>query len=365
MFEDPRFLSQYQLSAEYDDTDEGKYRNFAWRKPFWSLEDSDAFQFEAWGDNTKADIYQEGGESIEIAHDKEHAAFDWIHEYGNPLKSKRLNLSLGWDAYHYLENHESIVVPPKTEDVHLSAAYTWDTRYRYLELTHIDSLNFTEDISEHLSVTVGAGTLQRHRSSNDEVMFTWQSELQQIKTWNKAILAWSLAGSGRHNDQGGLSAVNIASYGHLYHKATERQTWALGLAYQRQYTNDDLYLPLTLGEDNGLRGYPAFSLTGDKTGLLNLEHRLRYGWPHGRLALGQVLFIDGGFALDPHQTFNQDLIHWSAGWGLRLGLPSLLGKRVARIDFAYPLDGGSISVSASVGQVLQFDRINQGFSKDY
>jgi hemolysin activation/secretion protein len=107
----------------------------------------------------------------------------------------------------------------------------------------------------------------------------------------------------------------------------------------------DAPFQLSLGEDEGLRGYPFRGFTGLNRALLNLEYRVLIPWEHRLVGIGVVPFVDAGYVWNP-----DDLFGCSAGIGLRIGLKKYGRTRVLRVDYAFPLvnargKGGSLSVS--------------------
>lgn len=101
---------------------------------------------------------------------------------------------------------------------------------------------------------------------------------------------------------------------------------------------------LTLGGRTGVRGYDAETFPGARRIVLNLEDRIYLGWPLPDLVdLGVTLFGDVGRVWAGDVPFGVDS-GWrgSVGAGLRIGFPA--GSRdVARIDLAWPVDGGGFA----------------------
>jgi hemolysin activation/secretion protein len=100
-------------------------------------------------------------------------------------------------------------------------------------------------------------------------------------------------------------------------------------------------LQLTLGGDNGLRGYPLRYQAGTSRALLTLEQRYYTKWyPFRLFHVGAAAFVDVG------RTWGTDVTGaGSLGWlrdlgvGLRLGSSRSSFGNVVHIDVAFPLDG--------------------------
>ncbi len=99
---------------------------------------------------------------------------------------------------------------------------------------------------------------------------------------------------------------------------------------------------LTLGGDNGLRGYPLRFQTGSGTALLTIEERYYTRYSLWKIAdIGAAVFFDMGRAWGESAfgpTENQGLLK-DFGFGLRFGnTRSALGN-VVHVDVAFPLGG--------------------------
>ena len=100
---------------------------------------------------------------------------------------------------------------------------------------------------------------------------------------------------------------------------------------------------LTLGGDRNLRGYREERFPGGRRVVINAEDRIYIGWPFREvLDLGGTLFADVGRMLPGDVPFGINS-GWraSAGFGLRGSFPAG-GRSTFRIDFALPLDQGSV-----------------------
>jgi outer membrane protein assembly factor BamA len=100
---------------------------------------------------------------------------------------------------------------------------------------------------------------------------------------------------------------------------------------------------LSLGGDNGLRGYPLRYQTGSARGLLTVEERFFTKWyPWHLFNVGAAVFADvgrtfGSAAIDtPQLGMLRDV-----GFGLRLSNSRSALANVLHFDVAFPLDGDS------------------------
>jgi hypothetical protein len=152
------------------------------------------------------------------------------------------------------------------------------------------------------------------------------------------FLAASLRGQ---HDEGGVQRQVLGASGRYYHALGPRWLLYAGLSGERA-KNPALPDLLTLGGENGLRGYPLRYQTGERRAVLTLEARSFSDLYLYRLfRIGAAAFVDVGSAwggpLAEHAS-----PHWLAnvGVGLRIfSVRSAFGN-VLHLDLAKPLDDG-------------------------
>jgi hemolysin activation/secretion protein len=124
-----------------------------------------------------------------------------------------------------------------------------------------------------------------------------------------------------------------------------RSTWVLW----RQIKNPTLYQNLSLGDENGLRGFSLRGRTGAKMLLANFESRLRTDIRFWFLRLGFTAFVDlGGETWDENEAVNLTELKSSFGMGLRIG-NAKYAAGINRIDFAYNTYNGTWQISIGTG----------------
>jgi len=132
--------------------------------------------------------------------------------------------------------------------------------------------------------------------------------------------------------------------------ATPVLRWVLGRFVLRAYwdarQNDSQRTFVSLGGDNGLRGYPAqqFYTFGGRRILGNFEYR-SLPWLLSSVHLGGVVFYDAGTV---YQRLENARFHHCAGVGVRVLFPQL-NRSVFRIDLGVPLDSSGISALVTYG----------------
>jgi hypothetical protein len=176
--------------------------------------------------------------------------------------------------------------------------------------------------------------------------------------------------SGRRESNGNVNNLFFYGYGHFYMKMPEmglgklhfpRQTLATNLTTVLT-RNIDAPFQISLGENEGLRGYTFKSFTGQNKVLMNIEDRIFTPLDFRIVAIGFVGFLDAGYVWSSEELFRFSDFGVSAGFGLRIGLKKSQSAKVVRVDLAFPLTNSSnafgitsnkgYSISISSGQVF-------------
>lgn len=116
---------------------------------------------------------------------------------------------------------------------------------------------------------------------------------------------------------------------------------------------------LTLGGQQGLRGYDPRELPGGRMAVVGVEDRIYLGWPFPDVFdLGLSVFADAGWMGpgDLPAPYGIDSgMRGSAGIGLRTNFPAG-GRTTYRLDFAVPIGGGAsyrdVRILISIGEWL-------------
>jgi hypothetical protein len=92
---------------------------------------------------------------------------------------------------------------------------------------------------------------------------------------------------------------------------------------------------LVLGSPTGLRGYPAYALSGNRQVLANLEHRFFSDLSFWIFRFGTALFVDAGTVWNEGERLASQRIRTAAGFGLRIENSKRAGSGVIRVDVAF------------------------------
>lgn len=254
-------------------------------------------------------------------------------------------------------------VPGDTQTLFAGGTLGFTDLSEFREISHLDTLEFVQDVPLGTTGSIEAGAAYR----DEEVGGQAQTAAGQMTQPQVSLnLAETMAfGSSRYasarlsgfarldgNDATGWRAdLNFRAFDLSWRP----HTLGLAVTYTEVEETDNLPVQLTLGENNGLRGYPNRELTGQRFLRINFEDRIDLNAQIAAFEIGAVVFGDaawiGGRGADLEGPFT------SAGIGLRVGSKSLLGNGILRADFSVPFDdanGESFDplVSLTIGQVF-------------
>lgn len=362
---DPQlFGTWHTLASRVGETEEGAFLDLALRRPYHHLSDPWTYGMESSSAQEDVDYYREGETTAEVPLDRHEMRFFAAHATGPREERHALGLDLrgryaeyepafGIDAARWR-------VPGDTWWVEFGPYATYEYRPAFDEVQRLDAIDFDEDLP--LGVSLLARVAARYRDeqgvgSEVQPVLALQTRIA-VRAWPETYFTLEATGQARWNDaraQGWRTGLAL----HAYQLSLPQQTLAASFTFDLAAERQDLVPQFTLGEDNGLRGYPAREFSGSRYARLNLEDRIDTGIEVWSVRLGAAAFCDVGWVHDPVQGYSMSDPIRSVGLGLRLGSSHLFGSRVLRLDVAWPLDevGGQdygVSVSFATGQVFTF-----------
>ncbi|MCP4901816.1 MAG: hypothetical protein GY906_33040 [bacterium] len=123
--------------------------------------------------------------------------------------------------------------------------------------------------------------------------------------------------------------------------------WQFRVLYEDSYQLDR-ELQLTLGADNGLRGWNPDTFDGTRRAVANLQWRTLVKRDFLQLfSIGAVVFVDAGQTWGARVGRTTDGVRADAGIGLLLDLTSLSLSKLARVEVAFPDDGSGYVVTVT------------------
>ena len=344
-FADPALLgSRWNAAVGYSSNSDGSQRLFEVGRPFYALETRWSTGFSGLSDDRLESRYALGEVSQRFRHRED--SFDlqgglssgiqqgWVHRWsaGLTYQSDRFATEPG-------------VVGPGRLPPDRELSYPWVAFDRiqdeYLKGRNLDQIDRTEDLhlGGKLHARLGYSTTALGASANRLVFEAQASRGFRFADRQMLLLASDLGGRWGGGETENASWSTSARY---YARNFGDQLFSA--SFEGTFTHNlDPEHQLTLGGDNGLRGYPLRYQDGSARALLTLEQRFFTHWYPFRLAhVGGAIFVDIGKTwadgdaggLSPNYGVLRDV-----GIGLRLASSrSGLGQTL-HVDLAFPLDG--------------------------
>jgi hemolysin activation/secretion protein len=258
----------------------------------------------------------------------------WVHRY---------SVGVGYQDDLYLV--DPAYTPPAQLPADQTLAYPF-VRYELIEDKYVKVIN-RDKIGRAEYFALGwSASLQVGRSS------TGFGATRDLWLYSGAV------NKGFRFEHGGDLLAGISFSGQNADGSGERQYLAANARYYLQYaprwvfyasaTADAIRNPyvsdqLTLGGDNGLRGYPLRYQSGNQRALFTVEQRVYTDWyPFRLVRIGGAVFFDIGRAWGGDYE-NPAAPGWlkDFGFGLRLTSDRSSSGNVLHLDVAFPIDADS------------------------
>jgi hypothetical protein len=340
---DPHFLHSFtRFGLSYVDADDGSTRGLQLERPFYALDVRRAGGIHLLDSERNDSRYVLGDNVGEFAHREE-----FYEGYGGWSRGLRGRWVQRWTAGFTYERDRFAPDPleplggPLPEDRTL--AYPWIgfdlVEDGYQERVNQDQISRTEDVLVGLRASARLGYSDEAFGADRAALLMSASVRDGVDFSPGRSLFGSVGLSGRIED-GELRNGLIGAEGRLYWATSTRSKFyasVSGAAAEQL----DAELQLTLGGDNGLRGYPLRYQAGTARALLTLEQRYYTNWyPFRLFHVGAAAFFDMGRTWGTDITGAESLgLLKDVGIGLRLGSSRSSFGNVVHIDLAFPLDG--------------------------
>jgi len=361
---DPQFLdSWYRLSVEAGATDDGPFGRFSLVRPYKHREDPWTYGIEARYDDRALTYYSRGESFAELPEQGQRIRGFAERAFGPRELRTGVGADVRWRRSDYADlrgdGAQLFRQPIDSNELLFGPVGRVDWAPRYDKRKAIDALDFVEDLKLGIEAELRIAAALRDQSGDHQAALVFAPHLSAAAAPlgdTYVTLEATVDSRWRAGDAQGWRWSTAV---HAFQKSLPRQTLAASFTYQAVYEGRDAPVQLTLGEDNGLRGYPARELSGSRVARLNLEDRIATGLEVWSVRVGAVGFCDVGWVHGAREGLSMGDEAVSAGVGLRFGSSHLLGRKVVRLDVAWPLlsvDGerSGMSVSFAVGQVFSF-----------
>ena len=390
LYFDPQFLNtRWNFETSYQSASDGWRHTMDVLRPFYSLDTKWAYGVSMDSGVSTRKFYRKGRAVAEIDNDHRSGIVFMARAWGERYDKRKIGILFSLDNLIY-PNAARIIFPEATTDKNIKknlnpidkesyrygGMFQW-SRENFVEETYLDNFGRVED----LPVGFRLATMLAYAEEVTPVPnFYLSHSLAQYSRQLNDHQYFSLRGnfSVHRQSNGVFNNVIFGGYAHYYLQMDQlklgkivfpRQTLAANLS--TILTSEvDAPFQISLGEDEGLRGYTFKSFTGQNSLLFNVEDRIFTPFDFRVVAVGFAAFLDAGYVWSSEETLRFKDFGVSVGVGLRIGLKKSQSARVLRIDFAVPLHketgaftnsnqkGYSISVSSD-----QIFRVIENFPK--
>ncbi len=361
-FTDRHFLHpRLRLSGSVGETEEGGFWSARLDRRFQHLEDPWAWSVGVGRREDAADFFELGSTVAEVPRRNLDLSASVSRAWGARDAREVLGLGFSYDDTQYGALDPAgagISVPGDTRILRLGPFYRFAAITGRHKVQNLDTLDFVQDIELGWWPQLGASAVLRDEEGDRERLEPLLSaSLRSAHApWRRTYFTSNVGASWRTRDGDTVGRALYAAL-HAFHFASARHTLAASFTFDDVLEREGLPAQLTLGEDNGLRGYPARNFTGERRARFNLEDRIDTGLELRSIHVDLVAFADAGW-VDGEASSPKDVLS-SVGFGLRLGSSELFGAGVLRVDLAFPLNDApgvddDFSLSVAFGQVFTF-----------
>ena len=337
----------WQLAAQLADNSDGAKQALRVERPFYAL-DSRWATGVSLRNETRIDSVYDLGQIVERfqTHEREATA------YGGWSAGLHDGWTTRWSGGITFDERQASDVEGATPATRLPAdrklVYPWigveAVQDDFREERNFNLIGRVEDVALGTQAKLRLGFATRALGSDRDAL-VFDGIASKGFQWTRSN-TWLVAAAATGRVEHGTLADAVFSAATRYHwRQTARYSLYASLALDHG-VNLDVDKQLTLGGDNGLRGYPLRYRTGQGRWLFTVEQRAFTDWyPFRLFSVGAAAFFDMGAvsgsslvqAPPPPQPPNKVLR--DIGFGLRIGnMRSALGN-IVHIDIAHPLDG--------------------------
>jgi len=327
-------------SYAYNRNDDGHGQSASLQRPFYALDARWAAGFGASENDGIDAVYNAGNSVAEYRHQSQQVETfggwsaglinGWVRRYsiGVSHQSDRYTLEPGKVAPERLPSDLKLVGPFVRFQL---------VQDEFRQDSNLNLIGRIEDFAMGIQATAQLGrALESFDSTRDSWLYNANVSNGFDLTRDSFVLTNAYYG-GRYAEKG--ENQGIGGQARYYQRKGRRLVYYAALSGDAVH-NPDIPAPLTLGGDNGLRGYPLRYQAGERRVLFTAEARAYTDWyPFRLFRVGGAVFYDTGRAWKGENQ-NVDNSGWlrDVGFGLRLLSARSSKGTVLHADFAFPLD---------------------------
>ncbi len=341
-YQDPQLLgSRWALSTQLANNSDGRRKALAIEHPFYSLDTRWSAGVRLLDERRVDSIYNLGNAVDQYGVKQRGATIfggwsDGLHDHW----TTRWTAGVTYDDNQFeprFGSQASGTAPASRKLVYPWIGYEL-IEERYQKLENLNQIGRTEDFSLGWRASAIVGYASTAYGADRNALI-WSGSLGRGLTLSDSHLIEFASGiSGRVENSESKNTV-VSGTGRYYWRQSPRRLFFMSLQADAA-THPDADNRLTLGGDNGLRGYPLRYQAGTGRWIFTAEQRLFTDWyPFRLVRVGGAIFYDMGrtWGDNPNGSRSVGLLR-DVGFGLRLGQTRSGLGNVTHIDIAFPLD---------------------------
>jgi len=334
------FGTRTSASYAYSKNDDGHGQSASLQRPFFELDARWAAGLSASeGEGTDA-VYNAGNSVAEYRH---------RHEVVETFGGWSAGLVNGWARRYSIgvssQNDQYSLDPAKTAPERLPSNLKLVGPFVRFQLiqdefrqdTNLNLIGRIEDFAMGIQANAQLGrALESLDSTRDSWLYSANISNGFDLTRDSFMLVNTYV-NGRYAERGENNSAGALA---RYYQRRGRHVVLYAAVSGDAVSNPDLPGPLTIGGDNGLRGYPLRYQADEQRVLFTTEARGYTDWyPFRLIRVGGAVFYDSGRAWkgENQNTVNSGWLR-DVGFGLRLLSARSSKGNVLHADFAFPLD---------------------------
>jgi len=354
---DSRLLgTRNKINIIYSDFEFNSRRHLLLYRPFFSLDTRYTYSLNIYDDELIPRLFHQGDEFYRYKDDFTHIDISVGRAFG------RYNRIEPYLFYHYTDHdydlytgYPDIGVTPEDETFSGPGTGLRLQTIRYITATYLDEFGSTEDLTEHITFrTIILWSGPTFNASSDHTSVTVEASLF-YQPFDFLYAGYRNTYNSLYNGDLKRDRISNTMRGIVYLKPSEYQLLAIRAISQFNWHQKPNY-QLTLGGDNGLRGYSDRYLNGTKLLLTNIEYRIFTPVKILTVGLGVAAFFDAGNVWDDREKVRIRDLKTNAGIGIRFGLTKSSTARVIRVDLARALNENIWYISFGTENIFNLDR---------
>lgn len=324
------------VAGAFTNNDDGTEAYLAFTKPFYTLADDYSYGF-SYNRNDRINTFRQNG--VDVSQYREKLNYNnifWgvkLAEQGNTRQ--RLRFGITQDFHNFEIDGYLTRIPLPQDREYLYPWASWEfLQDEFIVMQNVHLINFNEDINLGWHHTGRIG-IETHDNDGLGYHFWWNTD-RGFSSEHQLLLLNAQAKLTQGTQQPDyLSASARAEYFYRFNPKWVAYTRLRTIFSHNRYFD----LPLGLGDENGVRGYPNQFQLGDNQWILTAELR---NYPNINLyqlaELGWVAFVDVGRASGGQLAkYNEvDGAIGAVGIGARIYSSRSSYGNVVHIDFSMP-----------------------------